>query len=161
MFAVLLQKTKCAPPGEVPASMFTSFATLASVGGEDARPYLPELMPALVTGLADAVLAMPSPDAGQVGLCYFCPDYQTVRTHVGYDRAVTTLLNGERLALEPNARVSCFLRQEKIINSLLVPYRLQHLGEYNHMKAPPNVVYAQLKYMWAQGGSLAELRQLC
>ncbi|KAJ7085298.1 FAT domain-containing protein [Mycena epipterygia] len=48
---------------------------------------------------------------------------------------------------------------EKTINLLLVPYRLQHLGEYNHMKASPNVVYAQLKYMWARGGSLAELRQ--
>ncbi|KAJ7189156.1 phosphatidylinositol 3-kinase [Mycena filopes] len=51
---------------------------------------------------------------------------------------------------------------EKTINSLLTPDRLQHLREYNHTKAPPNVVYAQLKYMWAQGareGSLAELRQ--
>ncbi|KAJ7758626.1 phosphatidylinositol 3-kinase [Mycena metata] len=51
---------------------------------------------------------------------------------------------------------------EKTINSLLTPDRLQHLREHNHTKAPPNVVYAQLKYMWAQGareGSLAELRQ--
>ncbi|KAJ7174943.1 phosphatidylinositol 3-kinase [Mycena crocata] len=51
---------------------------------------------------------------------------------------------------------------EKTINSLLTPDRLQHLREYHHTKAPPNVVYAQLKYMWAQGareGSLAELRQ--
>lgn len=40
--------------------------------------------------------------------------------------------------------------------------QLQHLREHHHTKAPPNVVYAQLKYMWAQGareGSLAELRQ--
>ncbi|KAJ7469288.1 FAT domain-containing protein [Mycena galericulata] len=51
---------------------------------------------------------------------------------------------------------------EKTINSLLTPDRLQHLREHHHTKAPPNVVYAQLKYMWAQGareGSLAELRQ--
>ncbi|KAJ7858122.1 FAT domain-containing protein [Mycena olivaceomarginata] len=51
---------------------------------------------------------------------------------------------------------------EKTINSLLTPDRLQHLREYHHTKAPPNVVYAQLKFMWAQGareGSLAELRQ--
>ncbi|KAJ7093820.1 phosphatidylinositol 3-kinase [Mycena belliarum] len=50
---------------------------------------------------------------------------------------------------------------EKTINSLLTPDRLQHLREHHHTKAPPNVVYAQLKYMWAQGareGSLAELR---
>ncbi|KAJ7086196.1 atypical/PIKK/FRAP protein kinase [Mycena epipterygia] len=56
MFAVLLQKTKRGLPGDVPASMLTCLATLASVGGEDARPYLPELMPALVAGLADAAL---------------------------------------------------------------------------------------------------------
>ncbi|KAF7350698.1 Serine/threonine-protein kinase TOR [Mycena sanguinolenta] len=51
---------------------------------------------------------------------------------------------------------------EKTINSLLTPDRLQHLREHHHTKAPPNVVYAQLKFMWAQGareGSLAELRQ--
>ncbi|KAJ6555230.1 phosphatidylinositol 3-kinase [Mycena sp. CBHHK59/15] len=51
---------------------------------------------------------------------------------------------------------------EKTINSLLTYDRLQHLREHHHTKAPPNVVYAQLKYMWAQGareGSLAELRQ--
>ncbi|KAJ6556571.1 phosphatidylinositol 3-kinase [Mycena vulgaris] len=51
---------------------------------------------------------------------------------------------------------------QKTISSLLTPDRLQHLREHHHTKAPPNVVYAQLKYMWAQGareGSLAELRQ--
>ncbi|KAJ7667024.1 phosphatidylinositol 3-kinase [Mycena rosella] len=54
MFAVLLQKAKAAPPS---ASMLTCLGALASVGGEDARAYLPELMPALVAGLSDASLA--------------------------------------------------------------------------------------------------------
>ncbi|KAF7362629.1 Serine/threonine-protein kinase TOR [Mycena venus] len=57
MFAVLLQKAKAAMPGGVSASMLTCLGALASVGGEDARGYLPELMPALVAGLADASLA--------------------------------------------------------------------------------------------------------
>ncbi|KXN92422.1 Phosphatidylinositol 3-kinase tor2 [Leucoagaricus sp. SymC.cos] len=35
---------------------------------------------------------------------------------------------------------------EKTINSLLSPERIHD----HHTKAPPNVVYAQLKYMWAQ-----------
>ncbi|KAH7890784.1 phosphatidylinositol 3-kinase [Phlebopus sp. FC_14] len=51
---------------------------------------------------------------------------------------------------------------EKTINSLLSPERLQHLRDSQHMKAPPNVVYAQLKYMWANGScdeSLNFLRQ--
>ncbi|KAF9223956.1 phosphatidylinositol 3-kinase [Gyrodon lividus] len=52
---------------------------------------------------------------------------------------------------------------EKTINSLLSPERLQHLrDDQQHMKAPPNVVYAQLKYMWANGSreeSLNFLRQ--
>ncbi|EGN96671.1 hypothetical protein SERLA73DRAFT_170096 [Serpula lacrymans var. lacrymans S7.3] len=52
---------------------------------------------------------------------------------------------------------------EKTINSLLSPERLQHLrDDQHHMKAPPNVVYAQLKYMWASGAkeeSLKFLRQ--
>ncbi|KAI6023936.1 hypothetical protein PISMIDRAFT_679672 [Pisolithus microcarpus 441] len=51
---------------------------------------------------------------------------------------------------------------EKTINSLLSPERLQHLRDDQHMKAPPNVVYAQLKYMWASGAqedSLSFLRQ--
>ncbi|KIK95251.1 hypothetical protein PAXRUDRAFT_33077 [Paxillus rubicundulus Ve08.2h10] len=52
---------------------------------------------------------------------------------------------------------------EKTINSLLSPERLQHLrDDQQHMKAPPNVVYAQLKYMWANGSrkeSLSFLRQ--
>jgi hypothetical protein len=54
MFSVLLQKAKAAPPGGVSAAMLTCLGALASVGGEDARAYLPELMPALVAGLADA-----------------------------------------------------------------------------------------------------------
>ncbi|KAG9313026.1 phosphatidylinositol 3-kinase [Chiua virens] len=52
---------------------------------------------------------------------------------------------------------------EKTINSLLSPERLQHLrDDHQHLKAPPNVVYAQLKYMWANGSreeSLSFLRQ--
>ncbi|KAJ7066574.1 phosphatidylinositol 3-kinase [Mycena amicta] len=55
---------------------------------------------------------------------------------------------------------------EKTINSLLTPDRLQHLRDHQPTRAPPNVVYAQLKYMWAQDtavasrdGCLAELRQ--
>ncbi|KAG2355693.1 atypical PIKK FRAP protein kinase [Suillus spraguei] len=51
---------------------------------------------------------------------------------------------------------------EKTINSLLSPERLQHLRDDQHMKAPPNVVYAQLKYMWSTGAreeSLNFLRQ--
>ncbi|KAG8220979.1 hypothetical protein J3R82DRAFT_2485 [Butyriboletus roseoflavus] len=52
---------------------------------------------------------------------------------------------------------------EKTINSLLSPERLQHLrDDQQHLKAPPNVVYAQLKYMWANGSheeSLSFLRQ--
>ncbi|KAJ7085065.1 hypothetical protein C8R44DRAFT_893996 [Mycena epipterygia] len=151
MFAVLLQKTKCAPPGEVPASMFTSLATLASVGGEDARPYLPELMPALVTGLANAPL-MRILERGVHEL------------HMGTLCALIMQVRSDFVIFVPTiSRCGLFCvvedNKEKIINSLLVPYRLQHLGEYNHMKAPPNVVYTQLKYMWAQGGSLAELRQ--
>ncbi|KAJ7779782.1 phosphatidylinositol 3-kinase [Mycena metata] len=48
---------------------------------------------------------------------------------------------------------------EKTINSLLQPEKLRYRG---YDKAQPNVVYAQLKYMWAQGAreeSLAQLRQ--
>ncbi|KAF7308508.1 Serine/threonine-protein kinase TOR [Mycena chlorophos] len=55
---------------------------------------------------------------------------------------------------------------EKTINSLLTPDRLQHLRDQQPTRAPPNVVYAQLKYMWAQDtgvasrdSCLAELRQ--
>ncbi|KAJ7077713.1 hypothetical protein C8R44DRAFT_863218 [Mycena epipterygia] len=138
--------------------MFTSLATLASVGGEDARPYLPELMPALVTGLADAVLAMPSPDAA----AHAHSRARRARAAHGYAVRfifVPTISRCGLFCVVEDNKGFLFLRQEKIINSLLVPYRLQHLGEYNHMKAPPNVVYTQLKYMWAQGGSLAELRQ--
>lgn len=43
---------------------------------------------------------------------------------------------------------------EKTINSLLSPERYR-LHEH-HGKAPPNVVYAQLKYMWAQPDSKEE-----
>ena len=67
---------------------------------------------------------------------------------------------------------------EKTINSLLTPDKVslsivrkymhspllqdQRLHEHHHTKAPPNVVYAQLKYMWATGAkeeSLNFLRQ--
>ncbi|KDR80665.1 hypothetical protein GALMADRAFT_222261 [Galerina marginata CBS 339.88] len=51
---------------------------------------------------------------------------------------------------------------EKTINSLLSPDRSQRLHDHHHAKAPPNVVYAQLKYMWASGSkdeSLNFLRQ--
>ena len=67
---------------------------------------------------------------------------------------------------------------EKTINSLLSPDKVclsivgrrmdspllqeQHLHEHHHTKAPPNVVYAQLKFMWASGAkeeSLNFLRQ--
>ncbi|KAF8966334.1 atypical/PIKK/FRAP protein kinase [Flammula alnicola] len=51
---------------------------------------------------------------------------------------------------------------EKTINSLLSPDRNQRLHEHHHTKAPPNVVYAQLKFMWATGAkdeSLNFLRQ--
>ncbi|KAF9240696.1 phosphatidylinositol 3-kinase [Melanogaster broomeanus] len=50
---------------------------------------------------------------------------------------------------------------EKTINSLLSPERLLS-DDQQHLKAPPNVVYAQLKYMWASGSreqSLIFLRQ--
>ncbi|KAF9525319.1 phosphatidylinositol 3-kinase [Crepidotus variabilis] len=50
---------------------------------------------------------------------------------------------------------------EKTINSLLSPDR-HRIHEHHHTKAPPNVVYAQLKYMWAKGAkedSLNFLRQ--
>ncbi|THH30677.1 hypothetical protein EUX98_g3507 [Antrodiella citrinella] len=41
---------------------------------------------------------------------------------------------------------------EKTINSLFSPDRLQQqYHDHTHMKAPPNVVYAHLKYMWAAG----------
>lgn len=66
---------------------------------------------------------------------------------------------------------------EKTINSLLSPERVskismtmitvdnsyqQRMHDHHHTKAPPNVVYAQLKYMWATGAkeeSLNFLRQ--
>ncbi|KAG5654196.1 hypothetical protein H0H81_006229 [Sphagnurus paluster] len=52
---------------------------------------------------------------------------------------------------------------EKTINSLLTPERNQrHHNQAQHTKAPPNVVYAQLKFMWATGAreeSLGFLRQ--
>ncbi|KAF9482580.1 atypical/PIKK/FRAP protein kinase [Pholiota conissans] len=40
---------------------------------------------------------------------------------------------------------------EKTINSLLSPDRSQRNHDQHHVKAPPNVVYAQLKFMWAAG----------
>ncbi|KAG6841465.1 hypothetical protein C0991_010890 [Blastosporella zonata] len=52
---------------------------------------------------------------------------------------------------------------EKTINSLLSPGQAQrHHSQIVHTKAPPNVVYAQLKFMWATGAreeSLGFLRQ--
>ncbi|KAF7334695.1 Serine/threonine-protein kinase TOR [Mycena venus] len=51
---------------------------------------------------------------------------------------------------------------EKTIISLLTPYMHPHLREYHCIMAPPNVVYTQLKLMWARGArehTLAELRQ--
>ncbi|KAJ7577108.1 phosphatidylinositol 3-kinase [Mycena floridula] len=54
---------------------------------------------------------------------------------------------------------------EKTINSLLSPVessQLAHLHKTDRVKAPPDVVYAQLKYMWASGSrdeSLDFLRQ--
>ncbi|KAG5734545.1 Phosphatidylinositol 3-kinase tor2 [Termitomyces sp. T112] len=50
---------------------------------------------------------------------------------------------------------------EKTINSLLSPTQRHH-SQGTHTKAPPNVVYAQLKFMWATGAreeSLGFLRQ--
>ncbi|RDB15759.1 Serine/threonine-protein kinase tor2, partial [Hypsizygus marmoreus] len=38
---------------------------------------------------------------------------------------------------------------DKTINSLLSPERRAH--DQQHIKAPPNVIYAQLKFMWATG----------
>ncbi|KAJ7899711.1 phosphatidylinositol 3-kinase [Mycena leptocephala] len=46
---------------------------------------------------------------------------------------------------------------EKTINSLLTPDRLQHLRDHQPTRPPPNVVYAQLKYMWAQDTAVASL----
>jgi hypothetical protein len=47
--------------------------------------------------------------------------------------------------------------------NFIIPCRqLQYLRDEQHMKAPPNVVYAQLKYMWSTGAreeSLNFLRQ--
>ncbi|KAG2011794.1 atypical/PIKK/FRAP protein kinase [Coprinopsis cinerea AmutBmut pab1-1] len=50
---------------------------------------------------------------------------------------------------------------EKTINSLLTPERrmLDHHHHHN-TKAPPNVVYAQLKYMWANGEKEETLNHL-
>ncbi|KAJ7215054.1 phosphatidylinositol 3-kinase [Mycena pura] len=67
MLAVLLQKVKAAPPGGISASMLTCLGTLASVGGEDARVYLPKLMPVLVAGLSDASLAKREAALGALG----------------------------------------------------------------------------------------------
>ncbi|KAF8074724.1 phosphatidylinositol 3-kinase [Lyophyllum atratum] len=50
---------------------------------------------------------------------------------------------------------------EKTINSLLTPERNQrHPHQVQHTKAPPNVVYAQLKFMWANGAKEDSLRFL-
>jgi FKBP12-rapamycin complex-associated protein len=67
MLAVLLQKTKAASPTGFSASMLTCLGALASVGGEDARGFLPELMPALVAGLADSSLAKREAALGALG----------------------------------------------------------------------------------------------
>ncbi|KAF8892145.1 phosphatidylinositol 3-kinase [Infundibulicybe gibba] len=45
---------------------------------------------------------------------------------------------------------------EKTINSLLSPEKAR--ASHEHMKAPPNVVYAQLKYMWATGAKEDSLK---
>ncbi|KAG5650773.1 hypothetical protein H0H81_011098 [Sphagnurus paluster] len=50
---------------------------------------------------------------------------------------------------------------EKTINSLLTPERNQrHHNQSQLTKAPPNVVYAQLKFMWATGAREESLRFL-
>ncbi|CAK5264818.1 unnamed protein product [Mycena citricolor] len=56
MFSVLLEKIKSAQAGGVSASTLLCIGALASVAGEDARDFLPELMPTLVAGLADPSL---------------------------------------------------------------------------------------------------------
>ncbi|KZV64783.1 FAT-domain-containing protein, partial [Peniophora sp. CONT] len=51
---------------------------------------------------------------------------------------------------------------EKTINSLLLPEQAMDLLETQNQRAPPNVVYVQLKFMWAEGAkseSLTFLRQ--
>ncbi|KAJ7032195.1 phosphatidylinositol 3-kinase [Mycena alexandri] len=58
MFGVLLQKAStAASPVGLSASMLTCLGALASVGGEDAKPYIAQVMPALIAGLEDASLA--------------------------------------------------------------------------------------------------------
>ncbi|KAJ7085297.1 hypothetical protein C8R44DRAFT_893935 [Mycena epipterygia] len=131
IFAVLLQKTKRAPPGEVPASMLTSLATLASVGGEDApmqvlldvvnfsdhaSRIVQPLMHILECGVHELRMDTLCALIVQVGSDFviFVPTISrcvslAAITHVGYDRVVMTLLNGERLTLEPNMLLCAFI----------------------------------------------------
>lgn len=64
------------------------------------------------------------------------------------DKTINSLLSPER--------VSCLV-YHPINPSLIVP---QYRSHGHHTKAPPNVVYAQLKYMWAQGSKEETLQFL-
>ncbi|KAJ7171409.1 phosphatidylinositol 3-kinase [Mycena filopes] len=68
MLAVLLQKTTItSAPAGISASMLACLGALASVGGEDARPYAPQLMPALIAGLSDPSFAKREAALGALG----------------------------------------------------------------------------------------------
>jgi serine/threonine-protein kinase mTOR len=73
----------------------------------------------------------------------------------------------DRMALAEKT-INSLLSSEKVSLSIVGKYMYspllqdQRLHEHHHTKAPPNVVYAQLKYMWDTGAkeeSLNFLRQ--
>ncbi|KAF7324662.1 Serine/threonine-protein kinase TOR [Mycena kentingensis (nom. inval.)] len=57
MLSVLLDKAVAATPNTVSASMLLCLGTLASVGGDEAKEYLPKLMPLIVAALQDPGLS--------------------------------------------------------------------------------------------------------
>ncbi|KAF8064841.1 phosphatidylinositol 3-kinase [Lyophyllum atratum] len=82
------------------------------------------------------------------------------------------ILQVRTLALEPQTDLAAWINfanlcrksnrmplAEKTLNSLLLPERNQHLPDQaTHTKAPPHIVYAQLRFMWAMGAKEESLQ---